>query len=194
MFAAIKYNLAHLTDFTGREGRTMFWWWVLVVVIINVLVSMALSMTITAGAMATAFEGGKMQNEEAMRAAIMASMLPKMPMLIWTSIVLSLANLVLLGAAFVRRLHDGGFSGWYALIPAAAVLANAWIALDQLSHVQALLEMALEARTPEGLAELQQQQGWKSLMGWVPMLLVAGFGLIKSQAAANRWGEPPLAA
>ena len=40
MFEAIKYNLAHLADFTGREDRPTFWWYVLFLLVLDILLGL----------------------------------------------------------------------------------------------------------------------------------------------------------
>lgn len=189
MLEAIKYNLAHLTDFTGREGRKSFWLWLLAVALINVVVTVGLSAVLTADALSAAMAAAKGNDPAAIEAAVMRQMLPNMPMIVWSSIALSALNAVLLGAAFVRRLHDGGFTGWLVLLPLAFLVAAAVFSLQQLVHIEDLVRAAMDAQTSGDLSALEQGAGWQGLIGWVPLLIVAGFGALKSQPQANRWGE-----
>jgi len=57
MGEAIKHGFANLTNFAGRDSRTLFWWWVLLIVVITFGLSFISGIVFTAGAMGTAFQG-----------------------------------------------------------------------------------------------------------------------------------------
>jgi uncharacterized membrane protein YhaH (DUF805 family) len=42
-----------------------------------------------------------------------------------------------------------------------------------------------------GLA-MPSQLGWQSVLGYVPILIVIVFGVMKSDPGANRYGEEPV--
>jgi uncharacterized membrane protein YhaH (DUF805 family) len=192
MIEAIKHNLAHLADFSGREGRRSFWLWFLAIAIVNVVVSIGLSARMTAGAMSTAFQSAQQGvDPAAVETIVVQQMLEGMPTLVYGSIALSVFNVIMLGAAFVRRLHDSGLATVFVLLPLAAAIAAALLSLQQLSHMQELVRMTMEAQAGGNLTGLTENAGWQSLVGWLPLLLVIGFGVRKSDPADNRWGPPP---
>lgn len=191
MLASIKYHLSHLGDFSGREGRRTFWLWVLAIVLVNVLVSFVLSGVLTAGAMSAAVGQAKSGNEEAIQQAVLAQTLPNMAMLAWAGIALAVVNCVLMAAAFVRRLHDGGSPGAIALVPLVIAAYNAWWQVAQIGRMDELVAAAMQASSAADIVALQQDAGIQALLGWVPLLIVVGFGIVKSKPGANKWGEQP---
>ena len=50
MGEAIKHGFANLTNFAGRDSRTLFWWWVLLIVVITFGLSFISGIFFTAGA------------------------------------------------------------------------------------------------------------------------------------------------
>jgi uncharacterized membrane protein YhaH (DUF805 family) len=190
MIAAIRYNLAHLADFSGRERGRTFWLYFLAVVILNVAVSFVLSMVVTADMMTGAVKAAA-QGEAAMRAMMAERMGPFLSTIVWTSIVLSLVNVVLLGAACVRRLHDAGLSGWIALVPLLLLAWSEWYAWSQIGVASEMVSTMLNGDPALQEEAIRQQQGWHSLIGWLPLLCVVAFGFLRGQPEANRWGEPP---
>lgn len=192
MLDSIKFHLSHLADFGGREGRRTFWLWFLAIAIVNILVSIGLSASMTAGAMGAAMEGVRAgQDSAAMEAAVLKAMLPNMPTMVWVGVAMSAFNAVMLSAAFVRRLHDGGFPGWIVIVPLAAMAFSAWLSIAQLGYIEELLNAAMNAGSAEGMADLQRETSLQGLVGWIPLLVVIGFGIVKSKPA-NRWGEAPV--
>ena len=187
---SIKFHLANLTNFAGREGRRTFWLWVLAIAIINIVVSIAMSAMFTAGAVSAAMQSADMSDTAAIEAAVMQEMLPNMPTMIWAGVAMSLFNCAMMAAAFVRRLHDGGFPPLIVLVPLIAIASNLWFQIGQLSQIEELMQAAMGAASAEDLAGLQRDAGLVGLIGWIPLLVVAGFGLVKSKPE-NRWGPPP---
>ena len=159
MLEAIKYNLAHLADFSGREDRPTFWWYVLFLVIVDIVL----------GLLITSLGGGFSAGIEAAQAGasqqdIQAQMLQQMSggvMLL--SAAINLLVTALFVAAFVRRLHDSGNSGWWAAIAVLAQVASIIAAFLQVPRL--------------------------GLLGWVATLIVIVFGVMKSSPGANRYGE-----
>ncbi|ANY20849.1 hypothetical protein A6F68_02350 [Tsuneonella dongtanensis] len=187
---SITYHLANLASFAGREGRRTFWLWVLAIALINIVVSIGLSATFTASAVGAAIQGTGADDTTAIEALVLREMLPNMPTMIWAGVAMSLFNCAMMAAAFVRRLHDGGFPGLIVLVPLAAVALNLWFQIEQLGQIEELLQAALNARSAEDLADLQRDAGLRGLVSWIPLLVVAGFGLVPSKSE-NRWGPPP---
>ena len=128
MFAAVEYNLRRLATFRGRDGRATFW----------PVTAFALLLVVVVGLAFNVFEIMRMVQ----RMAEFANAVPERPAIAAGNEALSLAvfgerfNLVieggivldaitivalplaaLLAASVVRRLHDAGRSGFWAILP-----------------------------------------------------------------------------
>jgi len=56
MLEAIKYNLLHLADFSGREDRPTFWWYVLFLVILDLVLGLIGSGWLFAGSVSAIYQ------------------------------------------------------------------------------------------------------------------------------------------
>lgn len=93
--AAVKRFFKKYATFSGRASRSEYWWWTLVAVAVGIVLNIITSATTT------------------------TSSLSSTPDLGFGSILLAiwgLATIVPSLALVVRRLHDGNFSGWLALL------------------------------------------------------------------------------
>lgn len=127
-FALIRYNLANLANFSGRERRAIFWPYVAFVIGMAMVGMMALMLP----AMAQTF--GKMQQfaqAHPDQATIQSGpgsysitiqghhpeLMPDMSAFITGNTVIAVIVICLLAAAVVRRLHDRAKSGFWGLLP-----------------------------------------------------------------------------
>lgn len=193
MFSSVGYNLRNLMNFNGRDPRPTFWWYVLFVFVVHMIASIISGVMVTmkiAGAAISAQGLPDAGPSPEMMQVIVDALEPQMMF----GTVLSILSVILLGAAFVRRLHDGGFSGWIAGVTAVVYLANVVLGWMTLGEVKAAM---LAATTPEQLeAAAFTATGPLSLaLGWLPIIAFVGFGVMRSQTHDNRWGEyvPPAA-
>ena len=97
---AVKHGLRDWTVYRGRASRSAFWWFVLFTVIVLVALDV-IALVITASA-----------NAAAASVLITVLFVVNAVVFVVVAIYLGLALLALL----VRRLHDSGRSGWWALI------------------------------------------------------------------------------
>lgn len=193
MIAAIKYNLANLTNFAGRDARPTFWWYVLFLIILQFLAGMVVSLPMVFGAMGSAFDAASSGADQVtLQSEMMANMADQMGTTIWISAVLEVIMILLLVAAFVRRIHDTGNSGYWAVIPVVTQLISIVMNITLIDEVKAMM---LSASDPIAMQEMQSQitTHWSNFLGWIGLLVVIVFGLLKSQAGANRYGEEPVA-
>lgn len=192
MFGAIKYGLMNLANFNGRDARQTFWYYVLFLVVLRFIAGLAISVPTTGHAMTVAMQAAQSHADPAtMRAQMFAAMAESLPKAMWLGMVISAVTAIMLIASLVRRLHDSGLSGWWALLPAALqlfVLARAPVALHQaldlLTH--------LDARAMPNPTAMIQAQGPMVLIGWIPAILVIIAGVRKSSEGPNRFGEAPV--
>ncbi len=191
--AAVKHNLAHLTDFSGRDARPTFWWYVLFLVVAQFVVGFLASIPLVASGMGTAFEAAQSGADPAqLEAQMMAGMADGLATTMWISVATTVVVALLLVAAFVRRLHDSGQPGFWAIVPLATQAAAIVASIGSVGSVQEMMRSASSA------AELQAMQGDIASnplnhIGWLGYLIVIGFGLLKSQSGANKYGPPPAA-
>ena len=117
---------------------------------------------------------------------------------IWAGAVMGVINIALLAAAFVRRLHDADFSGWWALLVGALYAAASVRALLNADRLEAMTREAVEnAMANPGAGGMQiyahnPQMALDSLIGWIPLLLLIGFGVLKSTEGPNRFAAEPV--
>lgn len=192
-FKSIKHNLAHLGDFFGRESRAGFWWYVLFLVVLHFIASILWGFVVAAQMVGLAMSNAEQGASDTVQPEMMQAMADMlMPQLVFGIITMAV-TLVLLVASFVRRLHDGGFPGWIALIPAAMVVGNlvmSWLMIDDIR------ETLMSATTGEEMeaAAFASMNPLQMLLGWAPYLIVLVFGVWPSQKHDNRWGAyVPLA-
>lgn len=93
--AAVRRFFKKYATFTGRASRSEYWWWTLVAVAVGIVLNIVTSATTTASSLGSTPALGP--------GTILLT--------IW-----GLATIVPSLALVVRRLHDGNFSGWLALL------------------------------------------------------------------------------
>ncbi len=190
MLAAIKHNLANLFSFTGRDARQTFWYYVLFVYIVTTVVSM-LAMIPAMVEMFTniidvARAGGSEQMAQQTVANSMSGLFGSVG---WVSMVVGVLLIILLAASLVRRLHDSDMPGWWALAPAALqAIAIAMMPAQMARIVEAMADPAAMSDP----TAMYRAQGAAGLIGWVAIGLVIWFGVRKSTASPNRYGDAPV--
>ncbi len=199
MGGSIKYNLRHLLDFNGRDARQTFWFYVLFVFLLNFALSLAIALPAMWQAFAGGFEAARSGDPEAANAAIAESMTGITMTAVWAGAVLGVVNLVLLAAAFVRRLHDADWSGWWALLVGAIYVAATTRTFLNADRLEALTRQAVaDAMANPGAGGMPQlyashpEMAVDTLLGWLPFLLMIGFGVLKSTEGPNRFAAEPV--
>ena len=192
MLEAIKYNLAHLVDFSGREDRPTFWWYVLFLVILDIVLGIIVSGPMVVGGVSSAFSAAQSGASDAeVQARVLQQMAPHMVTMMWVSGGIKLLMTALVAAAFVRRLHDSNSSGWWAALAVGAQVVTLAIALSMVGNIEGTMA-AIASSGDTSPAVLQQVEISRlSLLGWIAPLLVLVFGVLKSSPGPNRYGEAP---
>lgn len=192
----IRHGLTNLLTFNGRDSRTTFWFYVLFLVVIYFAISTVFGL-VMGGAMVMdgvkAVSGGRGHvDEAAMQLAIRDRMVATMHWSLWLNVAMSLVGAFALAAAFTRRLHDCGKSGWIAGITVGLKILATIAAIGMIREMTEILQ-SLDFSHPEALqAKLQAQRySWAAVIGWIPLLLVVGFGLLPSNDGDNRYGPEP---
>lgn len=195
MLGAIKYNLANVANFKGRDARQTFWYYVLFLVIVQFAVSMVFTIPMYVSLFTGMFEAMSqgMSEEEATR-SMMLGMIGQIKTQAIANAVIGVITALLFVAAFVRRLHDGGFTGWIAAIPMAT---QAFSTAYSLSYLDKLEDMMAGNIAGMGAAggdpfAMQAEMGLYGLVGYVGYIVVIIFGVMGSEVGSNKYGEEPV--
>jgi uncharacterized membrane protein YhaH (DUF805 family) len=201
MLAAIKHGLTNLLNFQGRDARQAFWFFVLFLYLVTMGLGMTISIPMSMEAAMTGIQQGIAQagnpdraaSNVAAQTAIAASMTRYMPLLLGVTFVSAVILLVGLAASLVRRLHDAGISGYWALLPLGLQAINVAMTPFQLDKI----ENMLTAQFTDPLAGLKVYDGAVGIgaaAGWAAMIAVVILGTRKSTLGPNRFGETPFVA
>lgn len=184
LFHAIRSGLGGLLRFSGRERRSTFWIFVAFVLILRVVISVVVAIPVTFGIVQTALQAGGAPGGDAVDAVVRTKVAQIAPTIVWASVWIAIGTVALLCAAFVRRLHDSGLSGWFALIPAAAFLGAQGQLVARLPQIEAALGVAARSASAPG-AQAVIAPGW---LGWVALIVLVTLGLRRSDPGRNRHG------
>ncbi|MEO6388549.1 MAG: DUF805 domain-containing protein [Croceibacterium sp.] len=193
MVKAIKYNLSHLLDFNGREARPMFWYYVLFLIILQFLAGMAITLPALFASLGDAMQAAQAgASEQELQVSMMKSMGGTLGAAVWISAGMSAAMALLVLAAFVRRLHDSGRTGWWALLALAGQALGIIISIRNIGAVQHLVALSTDPANVAQVAQIQTEMARTSLIGWIAPIVVIVFGVMASTPGANRYGEPEV--
>ncbi|PNU04848.1 DUF805 domain-containing protein [Novosphingobium guangzhouense] len=191
MIAAIKCNLANLTNFKGREGRSAFWFYFLFLAIIQIAISVVMSIALTGPMMADVFSAAQQGLGEAeIQKRMFERLTGMMRTSVWLSVVTTVVLTGMLVASFTRRLHDSNKPGWIAGLTVVIQFAALGVAV---STIDKMAQVMLIAQSGD-MAKLQEAQAGMMMngaLGYVPLLLIVVFGVWPSSDGANRYGEEP---
>lgn len=193
MLGSIRYNLANLTNFSGRDARQTFWYYVLFLYLIQMAAGMLVAVPMMVTMFSQMFAGIRAGvDPDTMNVMMLEAMSSPLETTMWLGMGLGAVSLLALAASFVRRLHDSGLSGWWAWLPGLLYLGYlAWMP-RQIAVLKDLLASAetLEAgASPFGMMPGQEVA---MLSAYLPLILLAIFGVRKSTPGPNRYGEAPV--
>ena len=187
MLAAIKYGLTHLLDFNGRDARQTFWYYVLFVYIVGQAISMSAMIGPMMRMMRNMFDVAAQHDPQRILAEQQAFIQQLTGPIIYLGAAVTLFNLLVLAAAFVRRLHDSDLSGWWALVIGAL---QAGITAMTLCNMRDLLAMVV---SPDAMIHGDMHRFiLMSLAGYLPLALFIYLGARKSSDGPNRFGADPV--
>jgi uncharacterized membrane protein YhaH (DUF805 family) len=194
MLEAIKFNLAHLADFTGREDRPTFWWYVLFLVIVDIVLGIVVGGPMVIGSMSAAFHAAQSgASQQEIQAQMLQRMSGQIFGMVWISAAIKVLIMALSVAAFVRRLHDSNNSGWWAALAVAAQVAVFAVNYSMLGPMRDAMASAWSAGDLQAMTQQQANMRWLGLLGLIAPLIVLVFGVMKSSPGPNRYGEAPQA-
>jgi uncharacterized membrane protein YhaH (DUF805 family) len=192
MIEETKHCLRRLARFDGRDSRQTFWYYVLALVILQFAIGLLVAIPVVVGILQTVMQlVSSGAPPEQLNSAMAAQMGGMMSQNLWFSSIMSLVLIVLFYAAFVRRLHDAGYSGWLALVPLVTHLFAQAYLISHLDQITGMMEAAIASGKPANIAQMQSELGPFNMVGWLGYLVVIGFGVLKSQAGSNRYGDAP---
>jgi uncharacterized membrane protein YhaH (DUF805 family) len=187
MFSAIRYNLANLGNFKGRDRRSTFWLYILALVIIQVAIGWVISIVLAGSVMGDVLSvvhkgagGGALQER------MIAHITTMLRVTGWVSAIVTVVMIGLVVASFTRRLHDADKPGWIAGLTAVIQLAG--IAL-KIATIGVTVRMLDADQAPVDHARLIAMSG--SLFAWLPVAIIVAFGGWPSSIRDNRHGPAP---
>lgn len=124
LFRSIQHSLARLVQFSGRDSRSQFWLYVASVMGLAMVVWMGVMLRAIAATRQFALEHPDKSRIEAGPGHYSVSIQGRAPELVspfleafdWLKVIAAVM-ILLLASAVVRRLHDSGRSGLWALLP-----------------------------------------------------------------------------
>lgn len=193
MLGAIKYNLAHLLDFSGRDARQTFWFYVLFVFLVNMAIGFAFVIPFMGNLMSDLVSAGPIDDPAVIEAIIADRMGEMTESMLWMGLGTTVLNAALLAAAFTRRLHDSDLSGWWGLLPLGLQLATSWYMTTRIDELRALMvQMMNKTADPQAALAAQSQYTTQSLIGWVGIIAFVILAVRKSSQGPNRFAEEPV--
>lgn len=192
MIEAIKYHFRHLADFSGRDARQTFWYWFLFLFIVNIAVSMIATVPMMMESMALGMQAARDGNPEAVHGMVMDRTAAQMGTVLMVSLILGAANLVLMAASFTRRVHDSGKPGLWAGLTGLVYLASLLLAWSNAGDAAEMMRQVAVAQNPADVVAVQREMALDGLLGWVPLIMVVVFGLLKSDPGPNKYGAEPV--
>ncbi|KQM17445.1 DUF805 domain-containing protein [Novosphingobium sp. Leaf2] len=191
MLAAIRYNLANLVNFKGRDSRQTFWFYVLFLVCIQVAISIVMSIAMVGPMMADIFSAAQRnlppdQVQQQIYGHIADMTHTSVPIYAVISVIIT----AMLVAAFTRRLHDSDKPGWIAVLLVVLQLASIAIQLGSINLSATYLALA-QSGDVEQMRSAQASLAWRQLLSWVPALVIVVFGAWPSSDGPNRYGPEP---
>lgn len=180
MMEAIRYCLANLANFSGRDPRATFWYYVLFLVAVNIVVGMVIGIVFTAGSLGGAINAASSGASEAdIQAQVLQQVGSGLATQVWLGAALSVLTLVLFVAAFVRRLRDAALPPALVAIPVATSLFTTYYNVTSVETIQS----AMLTGDPVVINEAATAAAGYGMIGWVGYLVVIICGAIPTRAS-----------
>lgn len=192
MIQSIRYNLANLGNFNGRDARSTFWWYMLFLILIQIVLTLVVSIPMYVEMFGAAFEAAQTgADPEQLNAAMLAGLGDNLRSAAYFGTAISFISAGLFSASFVRRLHDSGKPGWWLILALAPFLYTASMNVINLDQVIAMTESAMTQTDPQKALGDQSRLYMYSIIGWAGYLVSIIFGVLESDDGPNAYGEQP---
>jgi uncharacterized membrane protein YhaH (DUF805 family) len=188
MFRSIGYNLARLTDFSGRESRGLYWPYAISVFVLAMLAGLLLMVPVMTDMMERmvlymqAHPEGLPKPAPGQPPVFPPELMPDIGRMIVPLAIVNLVSLLFYAAATVRRLHDRDRTGWWAALPLPFQL------LGVLIGPRAMEAMLHPGAAPSPLATLSSLN---SLLYWAAFIYLIVLLAGEATKGPTRFGEPP---
>ncbi|MCJ2186351.1 DUF805 domain-containing protein [Novosphingobium beihaiensis] len=195
MIEAVRHNLSNLTNFSGRDSRSTFWFYILFLVIIQIVLYIGFTVFMGGAMMVDAVQSARDgANEAAVQHQVVLKMAGMMRTTMWMSVTLSAVMTAMTAASFTRRLHDSGKSGWIMGLAVVLQLLTIVLSIGMIGDLVTYMS-SLKFDDPAAMqAAARAQQGktmLPNLAGWASYLIVIVFGVWPSSDGDNRYGPEP---
>jgi uncharacterized membrane protein YhaH (DUF805 family) len=194
MWLAIKRGVRNSFNMNGRDSRHTFWYYLLFVYLLTIAISSVATIPATFGAI---FKGMRESianpeiSQQAQSEAVAATIIDIVPITIWLGLATGILLLFALAASLVRRLHDSGLSGRWALLPAAMQVGGLSLLPSQADRMRDAMAKAASSDPLANLNALESSLNIGAIMGWGAIGLVILLGSRKSNDGPNRFGNEP---
>lgn len=189
--AILRYHLTGLHRFSGRDSVDRFWVWAGTVVFLMFIGFSLAVVPFMAGSFARMDRFARENPELATRTAGPGhysvsieghhpELMPDFGPFIGLTIALTIVAMLLLGASLVRRLHDSGRSGRWALLPLPFLLGGMWGMKLLFGNMAAEPDLRVFA-----LLFLNNV----IYLGTIALLML--FTMLRGTPGDNRYGPPP---
>jgi uncharacterized membrane protein YhaH (DUF805 family) len=194
MLGALKYALANLLNFEGRDARQTFWYYVLLLYIATIAVTFLAAIPAYVRMISGMVKTVTLHPDDptAMTGLMASSMGELMSSMMWLSFGTAIFTMLLLAASLVRRLHDSDLSGYWALLPAACQLGALSMLPQQIGHMTTMVEGMYSPDPAVAMSAFQNQFQLAGMIGWIPWIALIAFGVRKSTPGPNRYGQSPV--
>ena len=186
ILTSIRHNLANLFRFSGRESRALFWPYAIAIFLLSVAAYIALFVPIVMDMMTRTMAYAQAHPEGLPKAApgqppvLPPELMPDFGRMAIPSMLVSLAAILLLAAAVVRRLHDRDKTGWWGALPLPFKAIGVALA------PMVTKAMTTYPPTPSPLATLSSLNGLCSLVASIVVIvLLVG----EPSRGPNRFGD-----
>lgn len=193
ILASIRYNLACLIRFSGRDPRGRFWPYAIFIYALSVVAGILLFIPVLFD-MFVRMQRFLVEHPEGLPAtagpydpaapALPPELMPDLSVVLVPMTLVGVLAMLLLAAAIVRRLHDRDRSGWWALLPVPSIIAG------QLMAPRAAAMLGGTPPDPGVMLPvlLNNLVYWITFIALIVMLARAG------TEGGNRYGPDPLVA
>jgi uncharacterized membrane protein YhaH (DUF805 family) len=188
IFASIRHNLANLLRFSGRDSRASFWPYAITIFLLSMVVDLLLFVPIVSDMMTRTMAYAQAHPEGFPKAAagqpqvLPPELMPDIGRMVGPMTAVSIATILLLAAAIVRRLHDRDKIGWWGALP---------LPFDAVAYFMGFAAARTMTVWPPKPSPLTAISSVNSLCWWVAIIVLIVMLVGEGTRGPNRFGEEP---